>query len=203
MKKPAKTPCRRHATAAIWVSVFGMAIGAGCYFLAGEQANGPTLPLMPPPLASAGAVPLRPAVIPATAADAQYKSAERFLLAGVIDGLAGQGVALISLDGQPAQPFATGTQVAPGYVLHSVSAGRAMLAERTDLPVKLNLYLSVPKAATSDALTRITTQVQQPLAISSAQLAGSSPALADASAGPPPRLDSRYRAAVSRRPIPH
>lgn len=203
MKKSAKISLRHRATAAIWVSAFGLAIGACWYFLAGEQASGPALALMQRPLANAAVIAVRPAAMPATGADAQYKSAERFLLTGVIGGLAGQGVALIALDGQAAQPFAVGAQVAPGYVVHSVSDGRAMLAERTDLPVRLNLYLAVPKPVTADALARSATQAPQLISIGSTQLAGVPLALPDALAGPPPRMDSRYRAAVSRRPIPH
>lgn len=214
MKKPAKISLRQRATAAIWVSVFGLAIGACWYFLAGERANGPALALMQPPPANAAVSAVRPAAIPATAADAQYKSAERFQLTGVIGGHAGQGVALISLDGQAAQPFAVGTQVAPGYVLHSVSEGRAMLAERTDLSVKLNLYLTVPKTATTSVPSTVmalkagegagsATAAMGQAARPDARVGGASIALSAAFAGPPPRMDSRYRLPVSRRPIPN
>lgn len=202
MKKPAKIPLRYHATAAVWVSVFVLAIGACWTLLAGEQASGSALALIQPPLANAAVVALPPATVPATV-DAQYKSAERFQLTGVIGGQAGHGVALISLDGQPAQPFTIGTQVATGYVLHSVSEGRAMLAERADLPIKLNLYLSVPRPVTAAALTGISALASGasggPATQAAQQIAGGSPPLA----GPPPRMDSRYRPVVSRRPIPH
>ena len=202
MKKPAKIPLRYHATAAVWVSVFVLAIGVCWTLLAGEQANGPALALLQPPLANAAVVAVPPATVPPTT-DAQYKSAERFQLTGVIGGQAGNGVALISLDGKPAQPFTIGTQVATGYVLHSVSEGRAMLAERMDLPVKLNLYLSVPRPVTAAALSGISAfalSAHTGLATQAAQqLAGGG----SQNTEPPPRMDSRYRPMVSRRPIPH
>lgn len=55
--------------------------------------------------------------------------ATRFQLVGVINPEKTQGVALISVDGQPAKPFRVGKQVADGYVLQSTQARRVSLGE--------------------------------------------------------------------------
>ncbi|MBC7610271.1 MAG: hypothetical protein H7228_12005, partial [Polaromonas sp.] len=201
----------KRATAAIWVAVFGLGIGACWYFLAGEPGSKSALvSVLPPP--SSVLVLSKPEALPATSGGVQYKSAERFSLEGVVSGQAGQGVALISLDGQAAQAFTIGKQVTPGYVLHSVSEGRAMLAERLDLPVKLNLYVSsrVAAAAASATTGSATAGSANLVEISTAlpagtaqQIAGLSAPSPESSAGPPPRMDSRYRLPTSRRPIAH
>ena len=77
-------------------------------------------------------------------------AAERFVLSGVIASSAGQGAALISVDGKPARPFAIGSELAPGYVLVSVASKQAILAEGFNAPVRA--VLSLPLQRTIEGL---------------------------------------------------
>lgn len=72
--------------------------------------------------------------------------AQRFVLLGVIARASGQGVALIAVDGQPAKPFAAGTELAPGFVLRQVSAREALLASVPGGPIIVRLSLPDPSA---------------------------------------------------------
>lgn len=74
---------------------------------------------------------------------------ERFTLAGVISSFEGQGAALISVDGQPARPFAIGMQIVSGYVLKAVGRREAMLAENVRSPAAIILSLPVAGQAPS------------------------------------------------------
>jgi general secretion pathway protein C len=71
--------------------------------------------------------------------------ADRFILSGVIASSAGQGAALISVDGKPARPFAVGSELAPGYVLISVAKREAMLADGQLAPVRAVLSMPSPR----------------------------------------------------------
>jgi general secretion pathway protein C len=58
-------------------------------------------------------------------------NSSRFVLTGVVVSRAGDSrssVALIGVDGKPARPYRVGASLADGVVLHSVAAGKAMLA---------------------------------------------------------------------------
>lgn len=63
-----------------------------------------------------------------TASAPQTPLQERFKLMGVVAGSSGQGVALISQDGQEAKPVLVGQAVGEGLVLQSTYARRVMLA---------------------------------------------------------------------------
>ena len=78
---------------------------------------------------------------PAPAANALQSA--RFVLSGVVVNSGGQasGVALIAVDGKPPRPFRVGSQLSEGAVLHSVSAGRAMLSVAADRAPSLTLEL--------------------------------------------------------------
>jgi general secretion pathway protein C len=69
--------------------------------------------------------------------------ASRFVLTGVVVQKAGsgQGVALIAVDGKPPRPYRVNATLADGVILHSVSAGKAMLATSKDAAPSLNLEL--------------------------------------------------------------
>lgn len=69
----------------------------------------------------------------------------RFKLTGVVAGPRQQGYALISIDGQPAQPFRVGAPVGDALVLQSVTTRGAALAASLDAPKSLSLEL--PKLA--------------------------------------------------------
>ncbi len=68
--------------------------------------------------------------------------AQRFVLVGIVAAGSGRGAALVSVDGQPARPYAVGAQLAPGFVLQRLAAREAVLAEAMDGPPKLVLPLA-------------------------------------------------------------
>jgi general secretion pathway protein C len=68
-------------------------------------------------------------------------AASRFRLTGIIASAQGQGVALLSIDGKPAKPYAVGAQMEPGWVLQSVQTRRIALAADAQAPVALRLEL--------------------------------------------------------------
>ncbi len=77
----------------------------------------------------------------ADAAPSLFQAA-RFVLTGVVvNKSASLGVALIAVDGKPQRPYRVGTPLADGIVLHSVSAGKAMLAASQDAAPGLTLEL--------------------------------------------------------------
>lgn len=88
--------------------------------------------------------------------------ASRFVLTGVVVQKTGssRGVALIAVDGKPPRPYRVGTQLADGVVLHSVSAGKAMLASAADAPPGLTLEL--PQLTTALAGTALATRPAMP-----------------------------------------
>ena len=81
-----------------------------------------------------------PVPVSINAINLQSSNVNRFLLTGVVNSSSGQGVALISVDRQAAQPFHTGQQVGLDHQLQSVSAGQAVLVQSTGTPVKLQLH---------------------------------------------------------------
>lgn len=54
----------------------------------------------------------------------------RFLLSGVVANRAQRGVALLSLEGQPARPYRVGANIDNAYTLKSVTARTAVLLEK-------------------------------------------------------------------------
>jgi general secretion pathway protein C len=62
-------------------------------------------------------------------------------LLGVVADASSGGAALISVDGQPARPFAVGTSLDGRLVLQSVSGRRAVLATDRNGPAELTLEL--------------------------------------------------------------
>ena len=79
----------------------------------------------------------------AVAAAAAPDAASRFHLTGIIAQPAGQGVALLSIDGQPAKPYRVGSQLEEGWMLQSVEKRRVALATDANAPVRLQLELPV------------------------------------------------------------
>lgn len=131
--------------------------------------------------------------------------AERFSLLGVIANVAGQGVALISVDGQPARPHRVGAQIAPGYRLQAVGRREAVLADDAQGPVQT--ILSLPALGTVSALAESSAVAAfpafaEPAAVAPAAVAepvAAAPSVAgqSASVGPPPRADSRRQPPAS------
>ena len=77
-----------------------------------------------------------------TAASAEPDVASRFRLTGIIAaGAGGQGVALLSIDGQPAKPYRVGSLLEEGWMLQSVQARSAALGPDAKAAVRLQLEL--------------------------------------------------------------
>jgi general secretion pathway protein C len=72
-------------------------------------------------------------------------AASRFRLTGIIASAFGQGVALLSIDGQPSKPYAVGSQLEAGWMLQSVEQRRVALAADANGPVRLQLELPKPQ----------------------------------------------------------
>lgn len=121
--------------------------------------------------------------------------AERFALLGVIASVAGQGAALISVDGQPARPLRVGAQIAPGYRLESVGRREAVLADDAPVPAQTILLLPAPETS---ATARTESPALAALPVFAEPAAAAPPAVAQSDdAGPPPRADSRRRSPAS------
>jgi general secretion pathway protein C len=91
--------------------------------------------------------------------------AARFVLTGVVVQKSGasQGVALIAVDGKPPRPYRVGTNLTDGVVLHSVKAGKAMLATSADAAPGLTLEL--PQLTTAMVGTAVAARPNLPAPI--------------------------------------
>ena len=92
------------------------------------------------PPAPAGAV-ARLLGTEAVAVVAAPDAASRFRLTGIVALPAGQGVALLSIDGKPARPYRVGSQLEEGWMLQSVEKRRVALASDARAPVSFHLDL--------------------------------------------------------------
>ena len=88
---------------------------------------------------------------PPAAGAPEAGAAQRFALLGVIASGTGQGAALISVDGEPAQPLAVGARIASAYVLQAVGRRDAVLLDSAAQPARIRLTLPDPDAAPADA----------------------------------------------------
>lgn len=79
----------------------------------------------------------------------QAIQASRFVLTGVVvdNAKKSTGVALIAVDGKPPRPYRVGAVLADGAILHSVSAGRAMLTVSSGEAPSLTLELPTQTSA--------------------------------------------------------
>lgn len=113
-------------------------------------------------------------------------------LAGVISSQSNGGIALISISGQPAQPYAKGSYVMPGYMVQTIEPERVMLAESLDKPVKSILLLMTKSAVSSQSNTYAASSVPSASQVAEYHLVPVNiPKALDA--GPLPRADARYR----------
>ncbi len=151
-----RTLWNRFATILVWL----LAAGSVVYW-ALQFVSGPALPLSAAVAASSGATSVDPQALAkglgggraaasanpspnqAESAPPSNMQAARFVLTGVVVQKSGsaQGVALIAVDGKPPRPYRVGSSLADGVVLHSVSAGKAMLSTAPDAPADLTLQL--------------------------------------------------------------
>lgn len=143
----------RIATAVVWA---GVAISGWYWAQAGLP---PKTANVEAPVAAAPALASSPAQLarllgapPTVAAGPGPGPADRFSLVGVIAGSAGEGAALISVDGKPALPFAVGAQIAPGYVLVKVGPREAGVSDGTDAQASVILSLPEKPAGASASL---------------------------------------------------
>ncbi|MCX8516670.1 MAG: general secretion pathway protein C [Rhodoferax sp.] len=65
----------------------------------------------------------------------------RFRLTGIIASAAGQGVALLSVDGKPAKPYSVGSSIEDGLMLQSVERRSVALASDARAAVRMRLEL--------------------------------------------------------------
>jgi len=68
--------------------------------------------------------------------------ASRFVLMGVVAGMAGGGTVLLSVDGQPPKPYRVGSPVAEGLVLQSVQGRQASIGPARSGPAAVRLELA-------------------------------------------------------------
>lgn len=125
---------------------------------------------------------------------------QRFALLGVIASRTGDGAALIAVDGQPALPWRVGAQVAPGYVLSTLSQREAVLLDSARPPAKIVLRLPALEtqgAANLGSDQTLAAPPAEPVVTGAPNIAESD--APDAEAEPQARLDSRYPAASGAR----
>lgn len=79
--------------------------------------------------------------VPAISAGSANPGRPPFVLLGVLAEGAHGGVALMSVDGKPAKPYAVGASVDGNLVLQSVSGRRATLAAGVNDPAQITLEL--------------------------------------------------------------
>jgi general secretion pathway protein C len=164
----------RFATFLVWLLAAGCAV-----YWALQFVRGPATPLsaaVAAPNSNVGAVDAQalarglgggqaPAPSAAQAAAPSPIQASRFVLSGVVvQKSSQQGVALIAVDGKPPRPFRVGSALADGVMLHSVSAGKAMLATSPDAAPGLTLEL--PQLTSAIAGTAIPARAAMPAATS-------------------------------------
>ncbi len=163
MQRP---PWIRFATFLVWLLAAGSAVYWALQFVRGP--NAPLSAAVAAPASGAGALDAQalarglgggkaqPSSPTEVAAAPSAFQAERFLLTGVVVQKSSrpanqQGVALIAVDGKPPRPYRVGSQLADGVMLHSVSAGKAMLSASADAAPGLTLEL--PQLTTAVAGT--------------------------------------------------
>ena len=175
MQRP---PWIRFATFLVWLLAAGCAV-----YWALQFVRGPALPpsaAVAAPAPGTGAVDTQALARGLGGGKAQLSSptevvaapsafqAARFLLTGVVVQKSSrpanqQGVALIAVDGKPPRPYRVGSQLADGVMLHSVSAGKAMLSASADAAPGLTLEL--PQLTTAIAGTALAVRPALPTAI--------------------------------------
>ncbi len=125
--------------------------------ITGVSAVGWTLRWLEPspqalPAPAPAVVEVRPAAIAAwlaaPAAGQPAAAPTRYVLLGVI-AQGRRGVALLSLDGQPAKPYLVGSLIHEGLMLKSVGPRHAELAASTRGPVLVRLDLPEPPELTA------------------------------------------------------
>ncbi|TAG26572.1 MAG: hypothetical protein EAZ37_08660 [Burkholderiales bacterium] len=106
-----------------------------------------------------------PASSPVEAVSVPSLQASRFVLTGVVvqKAKSGQGVALIAVDGKPPRPYRVNATLADGVILHSVSAGKAMLATGQDAAPSLSLELPQLTSAVAGTAVAIRPAMPSPV----------------------------------------
>ena len=139
---PARWPAAT-ATVLVWALAAASIVFWGLRLASSGEAVAPpavpSTPAAPPdPAAIArllGAQPAREVVVAAP------ELASRLVLLGVVADKAGQGAALIAVDGKPPRPYRVGAALADGYVLRSVDTRAATVGTSATGPAVLTLQL--------------------------------------------------------------
>jgi general secretion pathway protein C len=188
--------CALAAASAVFWGVRIAAPGAAAQAVPEAQALAPPVDARAHQLLVArllGAMPLAAAGPASVAAPAQ-----RFALLGVVARAAGQGVALISVDGQPARPLRVGALIAPGYRLQAVGPREAVLVNDAQALVQIRVLLPARGAASVAAALPAYVAPAAVVVASLAPLADAAlvpaPSVDD---GPLPRADSRRQPLAS------
>ncbi len=150
---------RLGSTAVVW-SLLGL---SALYW--GLLLTDPLAPAVAPAAPAALAVPqIKSAAIAAwlgapseSQASGAQGQARRYELRGVI-AQGSLGVAVLSIDGQPARPFAVGTSVEEGVMLRAVGVRHAELAADLSGPVLHRLELPMPDSRLPDGVTWVPAQ---------------------------------------------
>ena len=139
---PARWPAAT-ATTLVW------ALAAASIVFWGLRLAAPADGVTPPAVPSTPAAPPDPAAVarllgvqaPRETVVAAPALASRFVLLGVVADTAGQGAALIAVDGKPPRPYRVGRTVVDGYVLRSLDSRTVTIGESTSGPAALTLQL--------------------------------------------------------------
>jgi general secretion pathway protein C len=202
----------RFATFLVWLLATGCVVYWALKFVRGPQV--PLSAAVASPANSAGAVDAQalakalgggvaPAVAAASPAVAPSAlQAARFVLTGVVVQKAGSGtgVALIAVDGKPSRPYRVGSALTDGVVLHSVSAGKAMLSTAANAPAGLTLELPQLTTAVAGNVVAVRPAMPAPIPAAAATPAANPMAVPGATPGvpgqrPPRPLANRQRGA--------
>lgn len=149
----------RLATFAVWLLAVGSLVYWALKFVAGPTAP-PTPAAAPAPgigqvdaqalargLGGGVQAATNPGATTPVNTGASNLNSSRFQLTGVVLSRGGSNrnsVALIGVDGKPPRPYRVGANLAEGVVLHSVAAGKAMLAGSSQAAAA-ELTLELPK----------------------------------------------------------
>lgn len=113
-------------------------------------------------------------------------------LTGVISGQSSGSLALVSISGRPAQPYAKGAYIKPGYMIQTIDPDRVVLTQGIDKPALFTLLLMVKPMVSPPFTVSAASSVSDTSSVSTYH-AVSTDIQKAFEAGPLPRADARYR----------
>ena len=201
----------RIVTLAVWASA-GLAASFWALRFTGSSAAVPSATMALEPAAAGQpadlAIVFGPPPAPAPTASAAVGStpkavdpAARFALVGVVAGRANAGVALISIEGKAARPYAVGSRIDSSYTLKSVARKSATLVPSVQPDAAFTLELAAPGSPAPASTTPLAAvpagTAPSSTAATSAAPSVAAPANSDSAGGAPapgPRLRPGRRA---------